>query len=290
MSGDMRIRRDRSALATGGLFGRRRRGIAPWKIIAWLIAMGIMGLVIWQFNKIQTPLLQMLGNSSTATPPAIVYAQAADLAFWRGDLTSAVSKYREAASQQKTNVDILYELARMLVYHSYEDQRFASDLDEAVKVSQQAIDAAPENPRAYTINCFALLSQGTKVEDAVRACIRAIDLNPNVADAHAYLAAAYFDLSRFDTALDEAAKAVQLDPNSIDAHTYYGYVLNYKGHRDQALSEFEKAASINPQLEFPYFNLAFFALGTNQYEIAITAYNLVLSMDKQSVKDRKSVV
>ncbi len=268
MSSDMRIRRDRSALSDGSIFGRRRRGIAPWKIVLWLVAMGFLGLTVWQFDRIQPQVLSLVSQSTTATPPFIYYAKAADLAYWRGDLDTAITNYRQAVKQQPQNVDLLYELARMLIYHSYADRRYGSDIDEAVAFSQQAIDAAPNNGRAFTINCFALLTTGTKTEDAVRSCIHAIDLNPNDSEAHAYLSASYFELLRFDTSLQEATKAVQLNDKSIDAHSNLGLVLRYKGRNDAALEEYKKAAAINPRLEFPYFNLAYFAIGTNNYDIA----------------------
>src|SRR5450432_1291163 len=184
MSSDMRIRRDRSSLSNGSMFGRRRRGIAPWKIIAWLFVMGLLGLTIWQFNRIQPQVLALVNSSATATPPSIYYAKAADLAYWRGDLDTAITDYREAVKQQPQNVDVLYELARMLIYHSYGDRRFTSDVDQAVAFSQQAIDAAPNNGRGFTMNCFALLTQGSKTEDAVRSCIHAIDLTPNDSEPH----------------------------------------------------------------------------------------------------------
>src|SRR5574337_1140951 len=111
MSSDLRIRRDRSALADGALFGRRRRGLQPWKIGLWLLAMGFVGVVVWQFNKIQPRVLAMVGTAPTATPPASSYFQAGDRAFWRGDLDAAVENYRAAAEQAPTNINVLYELA-----------------------------------------------------------------------------------------------------------------------------------------------------------------------------------
>ncbi len=237
MSNEMRIRRDRSALSDGSLFGRRRRGIAPWKIFAWVTMMGILGIVIWQFNTIQPQILAMVNISATATPVAQVYWKTAELAYWRGDLKTAIANYREAVKQQPKNVDLLYELSRMLIYHSYDDRRNATDIatyeidpsskqqvlvDGALYWAQKAIEVAPNNPRAYTINCFALLTDGNKLEDAGRSCVHAVDLNPNDSESHAYLSATDFALLRFDTALAEAAKAVELNDKSIDAHTSYG--------------------------------------------------------------------
>src|SRR5260221_6469639 len=117
MGSELRIRRDRSSLSDGSMFGRRRRGIQPWKLILWSIAMGFMGLVIWQFDRLQPQVMAMMGNSATATPPAYYFAKAGDLAFWRGDLNAAITNYREAVTHEPTNVDLLYELSRMLNYH-----------------------------------------------------------------------------------------------------------------------------------------------------------------------------
>jgi tetratricopeptide (TPR) repeat protein len=284
MSSDLRIRRDRSALADGSLFGRRRRGLQTWKLALWLLAMSFMGVVVWQFNSIQPKVLAIVGTAPTATPPASWYFRNGDRAYWRGDLDTAIENYRQAAIQSPTNVDILYELARNLLYRSYNDRRNeARDIPEALKWAGQAVDSNPGNYRAYAINCFALLSD-SQYEQAVRSCLRATDLNPTDADGHAFLSTAYAQLQRYDSALDEAKKAVEANDNSIDAHRSYAYALWYKGLFDGALENFEKAVSINPRLEFPYFELAGFAVGRNKYEMAITAYQRVLSMNSRSVK------
>jgi tetratricopeptide (TPR) repeat protein len=91
-------------------------------------------------------------------------------------------------------------------------------------------------------------------------------------------------LQRFDASLDEAQKAVAADDNSIDGHRSLAYSLWYKGLFDGALENFEKAVAINPRLEFPYFELAAFAVGRNKYEMAIAAYDHVLSINSRSVK------
>ncbi len=284
MSNHLRIRRDRSVLSDGTLFGRRRRGIEPWKFGLWLLAMGLMGFVIWQFDSIQPKVLALVGTAPTATPPAVFFARNGNLAFARGDLDTAISNYELAVAQSPTNVDFLYELSRMLVYHSYADRRNLGNIDEAIKWADEAVQANPNNPRAYTINCFALGSATGREEDAVRSCLRSIQMNPKDSDAHAYLSSAYASLLRMDAALDEGKTAVDLNPMSIDAQSNYAFVLWYKGKFRDALDHFKQAAEINPRLEFPYFNLAYFAIGTNQYEIAINAYNQVLSMNKNSVK------
>jgi len=112
---------------------------------------------------------------------------------------------------------------------------------------------------------------------------------PDDAEAHAFLTLAYFSTERVPEALEEGRRAVNLDPESIDTNTAYAIVLNAVRRSDQALEYYKKAASINPRLEHPYFNLGFLArvLGNDnpvQFDIAIEAYNQVLSTNRRSVK------
>ncbi len=284
MSSRLRIRRSRSVLADGTLFGHHRRGLTMWKLGLWLLAMGFLGLVVWQFNVIQSQINRFIGTSPTATPPAVAYAQAGNLAFVRGDLDTAIVNYRQAVLQAPDNIDMLYELIRMLIYRSYSERQNSHYKTEALQLADQAVQKNPRNARAYTIHCFALLTADNREEDAVRACLKAIQLNPKDADAHAYLAATYYSLLRVDAALDEARLAVELNDQSIDAHTQYAFVLHYKGKDTNAMEHIKRAAEINPQLEFPYFNMAYLAVSISQYEVAINAYNRILTLNPSSAK------
>lgn len=286
-----RIRRQHSALGNGTLFGRRRRGVSPWFIAFWLLGVIIVGAVVWQFNTIQPRVLAMIGVPPTPTPTAVEFARRAEQAYWAGDLDAAVENYRTAVLLAPTSVDILYELVRVLIYRSYGDERNRADIGEALEWAEQAARVGPNNPRAHTIHCFALI-RARQSSDAIRACLRAIDMNPNDSESHAYLSMASFDLGRYSTALSEAETAVRLNPNSLDGNSAFARALSFQGRFGAALQHFENAIGVNPNLEFPYFELAFFAYtlanrnngNEAQYRIAISAYNAVLDRNPNSVK------
>lgn len=289
MGDEFRIRRDVSILGDGSLFGRRRRKIQPWQFGLWLLAMAVMGVVIWRFNDIQPRVLALVGTAPTPTPTAVEFARRGDLAFWRGDLNAAIAHYRSAAALTPSNPDVLYELARMLLYRSY-DARNEKDPTEAEQWATRSVDSNPTSSRAYTILCFALVRIG-KYEEAVQSCLRALDLNRNDADAHAYLSLAYLELDRADVAFEEADKAVKLNPDSIDAQTAYALTLETQRRFETAVEHYQRARSINPRLEFPYFNLAgaAYRIAVNRgdsdgFQAAIDAYNQVLSINKTSVR------
>ena len=290
MSDDLRIRRDRSSLSEGSLFGRvQRRRLNRWHFGLWLLAMAGLGVVIWQFNSIQPKVLDVFGIAPTATPTATDYFKRGDAAYSRGDLDTAIVNYREAARLAPTSVDVLYELARVLIYHSYADPRNGPDLKEAEQWGNQATDVDPGNARAHTILCFAQFSLSAS-EDASRSCQRAISIDPNIAAAHAYLSMAYTDLGRYDEALDEGLKAITLNAKDIDTQTAYALALSYQNRPTAALEHYQLATEVNPRLEFPYFNMAGQAVqiamsrDPTQFQLAIDTYNKILAMNKRSAK------
>src|SRR5260370_3724423 len=75
---------------------------------------------------------------------------------------------------------------------------------------------------------------------------RAIDLNPNYADAHG-LYAAYFDaLGKTDDALRERKRVLELDPLNPFLNMAVGVPLYYGGRYDQAVEWPSKAVDLDP--------------------------------------------
>jgi tetratricopeptide (TPR) repeat protein len=261
-----------------------------WLFVLYAVVLIGVGVVIWQFNTIQPAVLALVGISTTPTPTILEAARQGDLAFWRGDLDASISHYQQALAMAPDNLDIRYELVRMLVYRSFEDDRDQTDAADAQQLASQAVTDYPNNARALALNCLALMRVG-RSEEAAQFCNRAIGLNGEDANAYAYLAQAYYDLSRYDVAAEAGLKALNLNPESIEANTAYAFILFSQRRTDSAMQYFTKAAAINQRLEFPYFNLGAMALGLalnqgddNMYQLAIKSYDTVLAMNKRSVK------
>lgn len=292
---DLRIRRDRSALSNGLMFGQKRRSrLRRWHLWLWLLAMAGVGIVIWQFNHVQPVVLKLVGISSTPTPTGPEYAHRGDLAFIRGNLDDAVLNYGEATKQTPTDLGVLYELTRILIYRSY-DSRHSADAQEAVKWATKAVEANPNNTRAEAINCFALSNAGHD-EDAIRFCTHALassdPQDPITGDIHAYLATAYLGEGNYKAAADEADTGLKLNLNGLDTNTIYGLIASYQPKTyEAALQAFDNATKVNPRLEFPWFNLGnmarTMAIRDNSpqlFDTAVKAYNSILTLNTNNVK------
>jgi tetratricopeptide (TPR) repeat protein len=85
--------------------------------------------------------------------------------------------------------------------------------------------------------------------DAAREFTRAIELDPDDAQAHLYLGLTDQQLHRLDDAGAELQKAVALNPDDSEGHYYLGLLYSDQGKYEPAIAEFQKALDIDPQYE-----------------------------------------
>jgi tetratricopeptide (TPR) repeat protein len=137
----------------------------------------------------------------------------------------------------------------------YWQQRTPEGLTKAVDLFTQAIVHDPQYAPAYAglAECYDLLREYTSMPDkeafprAIAAAERAIQLNPNLAQAHAALAFALFYWS-WDTqrAMQEFQQALELDPNSATTHHWYANALMSVGKPKEAMAQIEQAQKLDP--------------------------------------------
>ena len=78
---------------------------------------------------------------------------------------------------------------------------------------------------------------GTAAENEIK---RAIELNPNNADAHMFYAYILSLTGRHQESLAEAKRAGELDPLSLVASSLEGLFLFHAGQSDEALAKLQK--------------------------------------------------
>jgi DNA-binding winged helix-turn-helix (wHTH) protein/TolB-like protein/Flp pilus assembly protein TadD len=100
---------------------------------------------------------------------------------------------------------------------------------------------------------------------------RALELNPN--DAQAYLSYAYHHLAdgRLEEALDKLKRAVVIDPLSANLNTTLGVTL-YRLHRyEESLARLKQTVKLDPNLFRTHWALGLVYTQMGQHEAAITA-------------------
>ncbi len=253
--------------------GKRRRISRRALVLAILAGLGIIladfvlenqvrlreqvsALVATAENQMAT----MVASSPTPAQDPMLCLSRANAAYSAGKLNTAIDYYECAAEGMPNEVDVHYQLAFLLITNGREE--------EGVEAGKRAIMADPTAPEGYAITGMALdwLAGATRqpelITQALAYVLRALDINEDFADAHAFLAEVYTDQGRYKEAEQAAQKALELDPDNYKAYRNYGSALEVQGYYDDAAKQLETAMRLNPKLPYLRIQLArlYFAL------------------------------
>ncbi len=129
-----------------------------------------------------------------------------------------------------------------------------SSLQEAVRLLERAIGRDPTFARAYAglVRAYDALVMdgcedwglvGQKSEPAAR---RALELDPDSAEAHAALAEVHGLLDRFEEEIAEAERAIAINPNLSEAYEILGRAHSGLGELEKGLAALRRALELDP--------------------------------------------
>ena len=124
----------------------------------------------------------------------------------------------------------------------------------------------------------ALRKQG-KLEEAITAYKKAIEINPNFAFAYDNMGNSLSDQGKYDEAIAAHKKAIELDPNDATAYDNMGVALEKQGKYDEAITAYKKAIELDPNYSFAYYNMGNALNDQGKLDEAITAYKKAIELD-----------
>ncbi len=132
-------------------------------------------------------------------------------------------------------------------------------------------------------DCYTLLalygSPADSPADAKAAAEKALHLDDTLAEAHTSLAAAKV-LHDWDWqgAEQEFQRAIELNPNLAQAHHWYGnLLLGPEGRHDEAIAELQRAQELDPLSLIVNADVGFAYYLAGRYDLAFSAYQKVLA-------------
>jgi len=127
------------------------------------------------------------------------------------------------------------------------------DMEFARQMFRQAIDLDPDFALAWSgyADCHSFLiiysdPNASYRDEADRASRRALELDPDLAEAHASRGLAYLVAEKFSAAEAEFNSALELNPQLFEAYYYYGRTRFHQGDIEMAADLFKRAAEVNP--------------------------------------------
>ncbi|MGB5873687.1 MAG: protein kinase [Bacteroidota bacterium] len=121
---------------------------------------------------------------------------------------------------------------------------------QAKAAAAKALELDEMLPEAHEALAEIALYQDWDLSAAGDAFRRVIDLNPNLADAHAHFAWYHLLYGRKDEAFAEIKRAQELDPLTPLWTAWRGWIFWWSGEYEKAKEEAKKAIEINPN--FPW--------------------------------------
>jgi eukaryotic-like serine/threonine-protein kinase len=171
----------------------------------------------------------------------------------------------------------------------YWNKRSPEGIKRSITFYDRAIERDPGYALAYAglADSYALLSgfisvlpPSTALPKAKAAAMRAIELDENLAEAHASLALAKMRFDRdWNGAESEFRRAIELNPNYATAHHWYSVFLRALGRFDEAISEARKAQELDPLSLIINIDVGLGYYYAGRYEEAIAQYKNTIEID-----------
>jgi eukaryotic-like serine/threonine-protein kinase len=161
------------------------------------------------------------------------------------------------------------------------------DLRTAIEYFQRTTEQDPNYASGFAglASAYANLSTSYRaprevMPQAKAAALRALELDQNLAEAHAWLG---FVSINFDwdavTAERELKRATELNPSYADAHAIYAWCLSGMGLHEQAIAEAKRAMQLDPFSRFTYGDQSWVLLMARRYDQAL--------LESQTVVERQ---
>jgi len=161
--------------------------------------------------------------------------------------------------QQAIQLDPSYALAYVGLADAYRSLALSGEmpptdefLPKAKAAAQKAIAIDDTLAEAHSALGFIIFWYDWDWNEAEKQCKRALDLNPNSADAHQAYAHLLSNTGRHAEGLAEAKRARELDPLNLRASALEAQFLVHAGRIDEALVRLQKTFELDPNFWFAH--------------------------------------
>lgn len=143
---------------------------------------------------------------------------------------------------------------------------------EAEPTARKALALDPTLGEAHAVVGFVRMFQQMKLGEAEAEFKRAVELSPNHAPAHQWLALCLAAQGRTEEAQARMRRALEIDPHSLVINADYGQVLYFAKEYDQAIEQCRKTLKMDPNFLFAHIYLYQVYTKKMMYDEAIDEY------------------
>jgi Tetratricopeptide repeat len=130
----------------------------------------------------------------------------------------------------------------------------------ALAAARKAVELDDSLAEAHSALGFDLFYGSLDLKGGEREFKRAVQLNPNYAEAHQWYATALMSVGRLAEASDEMARARELQPASRSILSDQGLLLFYQGKQEQAIEQLRQVEAAEPAFRSAHTYLSYIYL------------------------------
>jgi|SRR5271166_1687857 len=201
----------------------------------------------------------------------------------RSRLTGEQQKQMAQSTTQNAEAYQFYLKGRYLL-----NKRGADNINKSIELFKQAIAADPGYAPAYAglANAYNIAPSWTGMSEqegyvqSLPAAHKALELDPQLADAHAALGSGLVKNFQWAEGAKEFQRALELEPNNAQFHYMYAFLyLVAVGQMDAALGEFRNALLLDPLSGIINTNYAYTLGAAHRNDEAMQQYRKTLEID-----------
>ena len=182
------------------------------------------------------------------------------------------------------------EAHRLYLLGRYEFAKYTqTGWNNAIRYYEEALKLDPDYALAYCglADNYAYMGSVVMPEKEANEKVKefaqkALQLDPELAEAHMSVALALVSAYDWRNGLKEFDRALELNPNLAFAYELQSWTLNGLGRFDEAIAKTRKAVELDPLNPFFQMSLSFYQYWARQYDDAIAQARKTLAMDPNS--------
>ena len=189
------------------------------------------------------------------------------------DFEKAISFFNQAIEKDPTYALAYSGLAdtyALLTAYTAEAPR--EEMPKAKSAALKALELDPNLAEAHASLAQIIEYYEFDFVNAEKEYRRAIELNPNYATGHQWLAEHYAAMKQIDFALNEVRRALELDPLSVIINKIYADILVDAKRYDEAIEQYKKTIELDSAFPTAYYFMARAYEAKGEYDHAIEQY------------------
>ncbi|HEU4434270.1 MAG TPA: protein kinase [Pyrinomonadaceae bacterium] len=145
-------------------------------------------------------------------------------------------------------------------------------MPKAKKAALKALELDDRLAEAHASYGQIVVYYDYEMAEAEKRYRHALELNPNYATAHQWLAELLSTLKRFDEALAEIKRALDLDPMSVIMNRIYADILQDQRRWDESIEQYKKTIELDPSFATAHYFLGRTYEAQGKYDQAVAQY------------------